>query len=1006
VTQPNRLPRGGRIDRGRPLNFTFNGKRYQGYQGDTLASALIANGVSLVARSFKYHRPRGVVGCGAEEPNALVQLERGAHTTPNVRATQVELYSGLVAHSVNCWPSVEFDVAGVNSLLARIIPAGFYYKTFMWPRRGWLFYERFIRRAAGFGVSPRQPDPDRYDKRYEHCDVLVAGGGPSGLCAALAAGRAGARVILADEQNELGGGLLSARRRVDGRPAMQWVQAAVEELSAMGHVRLLPRTTVAGYYDHNFLTLLERVTDHLPLGERAANRTLPRQRFWGVRAAQAVLATGAIERPLVFCNNDRPGVMLASAVSAYLNRYGARPGSRAVVFTNNDSAYQTALDLADAGVAVACVVDSRAEPAGELPRRVRARRIEVLAGHAVVNVRGARRVRGAEVMRVDEAGHIVGVTMRPVPCDLVAVSGGWNPAVHLHAQSGGRARFDAGRATFVPGKPVSAERSAGACRGSFELAACLQEGFEAGEQAARAAGFQPPRARKRPAAEEPAAQPLEPLWVVPARQPVERRPKQFIDLQNDVSTADVALAVREGYENVEHCKRYTLIGFGTDQGKLGNINGAACLAMTLGRDIASTGTTTFRPPYTPVPFGAVTGRHVGPLYDPVRKTAMHEWHVQAGAEFENVGQWKRPWYYPRGGESMHEAVNRECLAARNGVGVLDASTLGKIDIQGPDAAELLDRVYTNGWKKLRVGRCRYGLMLGEDGMVMDDGVTARLGEQHYLMSTTTGGAASVMAWLERWLQTEWPHLRVYLTSVTDQWATVSLAGPQSRNVVGAVCDDIDLSPGAFPFMSFREGTVAGVPARVFRISFSGELGYEVNVPANYGRHVWEAVMEAGKPYDITPYGTETMHVLRAEKGFIIVGQDTDGSVTPVDLGMDWILAKHKDFIGKRSLQRSDMLREDRKQLVGLLTENPREVLPEGAQLVAHVSDERPLPMMGHVTSSYYSAALGRAIALAMVQGGRARLGERVHSPLRDGRVMRAEIVKPVFYDPEGARQDV
>jgi sarcosine oxidase subunit alpha len=1004
VRPPRRLATGGRIDRGRPLAFTFNGRRLQGYQGDSVASALLANGVRLVARSYKYHRPRGIVGCGAEDPNALLQLESGAVTVPNVRATQTELYEGLRASSVNCWPSVELDIAGLNSRFARLMPAGFYYKTFMWPPRLWMTYERMIRRAAGFGVAPRAPDPDRYDKMHAHCDVLVVGGGPAGLAAALAAGRNGARVILADEQNELGGALLGMRETIDGRPALEWVTGAVEELSGMEEVRVLRRGTVFGYYDHNFLGIVQQLTDHLPPKSRGSG---PRQRFWRVRAKQVVIAAGAIERPLVFCNNDRPGVMLASAVSTYLNRYAVAPGAHALVFTNNDSAYRTALDLNDAGVQLAGVVDVRSDPRGELPQRVRERGIEIMGGHSVVDVRGVKGVRGVEIMRLDEDGRGLKVSAHALGCDLVAVSGGWNPAVHLHAQSGARARFDAERACFVPGAPVQAERSVGACNGTFALGQCLAEGFTAGAEAAKAAGVGGRRTRRKsPSAAEVRVEPLEAFWVAPAAAPVARRPKQFLDLQNDVSTADIALAVREGYQNVEHCKRYTLLGFGTDQGKLGNINGAAVLAMTLGNDIASTGTTTYRPPYTPVTFGAIAGREVGELYDPVRKTALHEWHVEAGAEFEDVGQWKRPWYYPKPGESMHDAVNRECRAARSGVGVLDASTLGKIDVQGPDAAEFLDRIYTNGWKKLAVGRCRYGLMLGEDGMVMDDGVTARLGERHYLMTTTTGGAARVFSWLERWLQTEWPQLKVYLTSVTDHWATVAVAGPKSREVLAALCQDIDFSRDAFGFMSFREGTVAGVEARVFRISFSGELAFEINVPANYGRHVWEAVMEAGRPHGITPYGTETMHVLRAEKGFVIVGQDTDGSVTPVDLGMEWILAKHKDFLGKRSLSRADMLREDRKQLVGLLTENPREVLPEGAQLVEKVSGERPLPMLGHVTSSYHSPCLGHSIALALVKGGRARMDQTLHAPLADGRVIATRVTRPVFYDPEGARQNV
>jgi len=1001
MTQVRRLPTGGRIDRDRALEFSFNGRKLTGYAGDTLASALLANDVRLVARSFKYHRPRGIVGAGAEEPNALLQIGSGPRTLPNQRATQVALYSGLQAVSVNGWPSLQFDLMAVNSQLSGLLPAGFYYKTFMWPRRMWSRYERQIRRAAGLGRSPTEPDPDRYDKTNAHCDVLVAGGGPAGLAAALAAGRAGARVILVDDQAEFGGGLLGGRDRIDDRPALDWVAATLAELRSLPEVRLLPRSTVFGYYDHNFLAIAERITDHLPPGAV----DVIRQRLWRVRAGRVVIATGAIERALVFGNNDRPGVMQASAVSTYINRYAVCPGREAVVFTNNDGAYQTALDLMDAGVAVGAVVDVRSAVEGELPVRVRDAGVPILAGHVVVDVQGSRGVEGARVMALDASGGgLTGPHPEGIRCDLIAVSGGWSPAVHLHSQSGGKAVFDPSLACFVPGASVQAEVSAGAAKGSFGLADCLAEGFEAGAAAAREAGFDPASTQAVPAVAAVREAPLSPMWRVPSWGGV-KGPKQFVDFQNDTSAADIELAAREGYRSIEHVKRYTALGFGTDQGKLGNINGMAILADTLGQDIPATGTTTFRPPYTPVTLGTLVGRTVDELFDPVRKTAIHEWHLDRSAEFENVGQWKRPWYYPQPGESLHDAVNRECLAARRGVGVMDASTLGKIEVRGPDAGEFLNRVYTNGWKKLGIGRCRYGLMLGEDGMVMDDGVTARLAEDHYYMTTTTGGAAHVMGWLERWLQTEWPELRVYLTSVTDQWATVAVVGPESRGVLSALCSDIDLAPEAFPFMSFHEGTVAGVPARVFRISFSGELSYEINVPADYGRHVWEAVMAAGAPAGITPYGTETMHVLRAEKGFIIVGQDTDGSVTPGDLGMGWILAKNKDFLGRRSLLRPDSVRADRKQLVGLKTLEPGFVLPEGAQLVDDPNVPKPVPMLGHVTSSYYSACLGRSIALALIKGGRERVGDVIQAPLSDGRIVRAEICGPVFYDPEGVRQN-
>ena len=1010
-----RLPAGGRIDRRTRFHFTFNGKRYEGHAGDTLASALMANGVHVVARSWKYHRPRGIVASGVEEPNAVVQLETGAATVPNARATEVALYDGLVATSVNAWPSVDFDLMAVAGLFARVMPAGFYYKTFMWPKSLWRRYEHYLRKAAGLGTAPTDPDPDRYDRMNAHCDVLVVGGGPAGLAAAWAAGTAGARVILADEQSEFGGSLLSHRDiaavaadpaadgTIGGGSPMAWVTRTVARLAPMPDVRLLPRSTVFGYHDHNFLTIAERLTDHLPPGERKG----PRERVWRVRAKQVVLATGAMERPIVFANNDRPGVMLASAVSAYLNRYGVQPGTRAVIFTNNDSAYRTALRLASAGIEVAAVVDARPTPRGELPERVRRAGIEVIERAVVVDVRGTWRVAGVDVMSLDEHGTAVTGPVTTFACDLLAISGGWSPVVHLHAQSGGKPTYDDARACFVPGTAVQAERSAGAANGSFSLGACMAEGTAAGAEAARLAGFGAPLASFPPTVADVMEEPLVPVWVAPSPRGIDRGPKQFVDLQNDVSASDIVLAAREGYHSIEHAKRYTAMGFGTDQGKLGNINGMAILAQALGQDIPTTGTTTFRPNYTPVTFGAIAGPDLGDQFDPIRKTALHAWHEEHGALFENVGQWKRPWYFPKPGEDLHAAVARECLAARNRVAIMDASTLGKIDIQGPDAATLLDWVYTNAWSKLGIGRCRYGLMLDENGMVMDDGVTTRLGEHHYLMTTTTGGAARVMSWLERWLQTEWPHMKVYLTSVTDHWATAAIVGPDSRKVVESVCEGIDFSAEAFPFMSAKEGRAAGVPARVMRISFSGELAYEINVCANEARHVWDALMAAGEKFAITPYGTESMHVLRAEKGFIIVGQETDGSVTPIDLGMDWIVAKGKDFLGRRSLSRTDTARSDRKHLVGLLTDDPAAVLPEGGQVVAANAKERvPVPMLGHVTSSYFSANLERAIALALVQNGRNRMGEKVRVSMAGGRALTAAITKPIFLDPEGARQNV
>ncbi|MCH9019099.1 MAG: sarcosine oxidase subunit alpha family protein [Proteobacteria bacterium] len=996
--QVNRRPEGGRIDRDRSLGFTFNGRRYTGFAGDTLASALLANGVMLVGRSFKFHRPRGIFSCGAEEPNAIVQLGAGARTEPNLRATQIELFEGLEAASVNCWPSVEFDAGAVSDWFSRLMPAGFYYKTFMWPARFWPQYEYVIRHAAGLGRAPAEKDPDRYEKFHVHCDVLVAGGGPAGLAAAFAAGRSGARVILADEHSEFGGALLGLGAGIGGKPAIEWVESTVGKLRGMAEVRLLPRSTVFGYYDHNDLGIAERVTDHLG---PAAPPGPPRQRLWKVRAKQVVLAAGAHERPLVFADNDRPGVMLASAAQAYVNRYAVRPGERAVVVTNNDSAYQVALDLDDAGVKVAALVDLRPAPEGPLADALRDRGIDVLGGRAVVATSGGRRVDAVEVGRLnDDADRIVGGTRR-INCDLVCVSGGWNPAVHLFSQSRGKLRFDAAGACFTPGDSYQAERSAGACNGAFRLADCLAQGLAAGAAAARDAGFRKGRAPAAPKAPEPEAAPLRAVWRIPLPGDRARGAKQFVDLQHDVTAADVALAAREGYAAVEHLKRYTTTGMGTDQGKTSNVNALGILGQVTGTDIAGVGATTFRPPYTPVGYGLLAGRDVDHLFDPARRTPMHAWHESVGAVFEDVGQWKRAWYYPRGAESMRAAVDRECLAVRNSVGIVDASTLGKIDVQGADALELLNRVYTNAWDTLKPGRCRYGLMLGEDGMLFDDGVTSCLGENHYHMTTTTGGAERVLAWLEQWLQTEWPRLKVYLTSVTTHWAVAAIQGPNARRLLAELCDDVDL--GAFPFMSWRDGTVAGIPARIFRVSFSGELSYEINVPSSLGVALWQALMTAGARYGITPYGTEAMLVLRAEKGYVVVGHDTDGTVTPQDLGMDWIVSKKKkDFLGKRSFARSDTARPDRKHLVGLLTEDPREVVPEGSQIVEEVRPAPPMPMGGHVTSSYWSAALGRSIAMALLVNGRNRHGETVTISLPD-RNVRAAVTKPVFYDPEGEK---
>jgi sarcosine oxidase subunit alpha len=999
MSQSFRIAQGGRIDRDNQLKFSFNGKTYTGQAGDTLASALLANGIHMVGRSWKYHRPRGILSAGAEEPNAIFQLEKGEKTIPNARATQVELYDDLDASSVNCWPSLDFDLLSINSKVSRMLPAGFYYKTFMWPKSMWMKYEHIIRKASGLGKSPEVNDTDRYEHSHRHCDVLVAGGGVAGLTAALAAGRAGARVILVDEQSEFGGMALSSHDKIDGQPVSEWIQAAVAELQELPEVMLLPRSTAYGYHDYNFLTINQRLTDHLALNKRKGGR----EKLWHIRAHQVVLATGAMERPLVHSNNDRPGIMLASAVSTYVNRYAVKPGKRAVIFTNNDSAYQTALDLNAAGAQVIAVVDARSQSSSELAKMVRSAGIEVMNSSAVVDTSGGKRLQSVQVMSLSSDGQSVSGQRRTLSCDLLAVSGGWSPVVHLSSQSGAKAVWNEEAAMFIPGKAVQSQASIGSANGTLDLKHSLIEAVDAGNAAAKACGFE--SSMKAPQSDAVDSDPIMPLWLVPSDKEKGREPKAFIDLQNDVGSADIELAAREGFHSVEHVKRYTAMGFGTDQGKTGNINGMGILAKTLNQTIAETGTTTYRPNYTPVTFGSMAGQNLGSrLFDPARKTAMHGWHEENSAEFEDVGQWKRPWYYPKAGETIHDAVNRECLATRNSVGILDASTLGKIEVKGKDSAQFLEMMYTNNWMKLPVGMARYGFMLGEDGMVMDDGVTIRLAEDHFYMHTTSGGAAGVMSSMERWLQTEWPEMEVFLTSVTDHWATAAVVGPNSRKVVSAICDGIDFSAEAFPFMASRLGKIGEWECRVNRISFSGELAYEVNLPANYGRFMWEKLMEAGAQYDITPYGTETMHVLRAEKGYVIVGQDTDGSVTVDDLGMSWAVSKTKaDFLGKRSLSRPDTARKDRKQLVGLLTELPDSVLPEGAQLVNDPGAATPVPMVGHVSSSYYSACCGHSIAMALVKNGRQRMGETIYAPLSDGRVLKATITQPLFYDKEGAK---
>ena len=985
MTQPNRLTRGGRIDRTAPLKFLFDGKPIHGYEGDTVASALIGNGVTLVGRSFKYHRPRGIVSAGTEEPNAFVQLGRGRRTLPNRLATLTRATDGLEVHSVNAWPTLQFDVMAALGFADSFIPAGFYYKTLMWPRRLWPLYERVLRRAAGLGTAPTQDDPDRYDHTNAHCDVLVVGAGPSGLAAALAAARHGARVILADEQDELGGDLVT----IDSTKESDWISAAVAELCSMSTVTLLPKTTVFGLYESNLTLMLERRYS----ADTGASGSECGSRIWRVLPRRIVLATGAHERPLIFPNNDRPGVMLAGAISTYIKRYAVVPGSQAAIFTNNNSAYRAAFDLEDVGVRVAAIVDVRYKEHDRLFDEAQDRGIQVHSGSVVSNVRGRGRVNALGILSRD------GVSRGEVECDLVGVSGGWTPALQLHGQAGGHFEWDSQLAAFVP-EASNGIYPAGAVIGGMTTETALAQGTSAGIAAAE----ERPESSQRnvDVTSKPSDLQLESYGVPPGD--LGAMTKQFVDFHEDVTLDDLRLALREGFESIEHVKRYTTLGMGPDQGKIANSLATIAVAELRGVHPASVGTPRHRPAYTPIAFGAIAGRVVGALSDPVRVTPMQVWHETAGARFENVGQWQRAWYYPRSGESMAEAVARECVAVRRRVGIMDYSTLGKIEVTGPDAGELLDRVYVNRWKDLQPGRCQYGLMLGEDGMILDDGVAARLDDSRYLLFTTTTGAATVLNWLERWLQTEWRDLQVYLTSVSEQWSNIVIAGPNSRKLLAAVGTDIPLEARDFPFMACRDGKLAGVASRVFRISFSGELSYEINIAADEARHVWEALVERGDQYGLTPYGTEALHVLRAEKGFIIVGQETDGSVTPDDVGLGRMVSRRKDFIGKRSLSRDDLRRSDRKQLVGLQTDDPAQVLPEGGPVVDVPGGAPPVPMRGHVTSSYFSAVLDRSIALALVGDGRSKLGEQLFVATHDDDWIPVRSCSPMFYDPKGLRQ--
>ncbi|WP_075483508.1 sarcosine oxidase subunit alpha family protein [Candidatus Pelagibacter communis] len=986
------------VDETRKLSFTFNGKKLYGYKGDTLASALLSNDIHLVGRSFKYHRPRGIMTSGSEEPNAILQIGNDdALTEPNVRATEIELYDGLICNSQNCWPSVKFDIGGINNFLSPLLPAGFYYKTFMWPASFWEKYEFFIRKSAGLGKSPTKQDPDMYDHRYLHCDILIVGGGVSGLMAAQIASDDNKKVLLLEDKELLGGSLIyddSDISKIDNQKSSEWLKKLIDNIKKNKNITIKTRTSLAAYHNYNFLLARQNLTDHLSVNDR--NNKI-RQRLYKIRAKKVIISTGAIERPQVFHNNDRPGIMLASAVKKYIDYYGVRCGLENIIFTNNDSAYETALSLHKSGTKLNAIIDIRDNSSSEIVKQVKNLGIQIYWNHTVVDTKGYKRINKVTIMKLNDKGNDVIGKKIDLNCDCLAISGGWTPMVHLFTQSGGKLRFDNKDNIFVPDKTNLDQLSIGSAKGDFELDDVLKNSIKDTKKFLNIENSNFDKIDVKCSKEKEKKN----IWLLPSDRPLSKT-KPFLDYQNDSTAKDIKLALREGFKSIEHVKRYTTTGMGTDQGKLANMHALGIVADTTNTNMGDLGTTTFRPPYTPLTFGTIVGRNVGQFFDIFRKTPMHEWHVDNNAKFENVGQWKRAWYYPKDGETMHDAVQRESKAARESSGILDASTLGKIDIQGTDANEFLNRVYTNAWSKLQIGKCRYGLMLNEDGMVYDDGVTTRLGENHYLMTTTTGGAANVMSKLEDYLQTEWPELDVFLTSVTDHYATASVCGPNAKKIINKIFKDLDLSDESFPHMSFKEVKLGEINCRVMRISFTGELSYEINVEASYGKYIWEKCIEAGKEFNITPYGTETMHLLRAEKGFIIVGQDTDGTMTPVDLQMDWIISKKKyDFIGKRSLYRSDTVREDRKQLVGLLTDDPNEILEEGAQIVKD-ENKKPVDMLGHVTSSYFSPTLKKSIALAVLKEGKQLKGQKLLVPMID-KTIKVTVSDTIFLDKENER---
>ena len=995
MTQKYRLDKGGFIKRDKKISFKFNGKKYFGYEGDTLASALLANGVHLVGRSFKYHRPRGFIAAGVDEPNAKVQLYHGAKTEPNAVATEVELVEGLVAKSQNCFPSVSFDFGEINNFFSKLFPAGFYYKTFMWPKNFWYrIYEPIIRKAAGLGVAPLKPDPDRYEHKFEYCDVLVVGSGPSGLASALAAAKNGARVIIAEDKFRFGGSLLTDEVTVGNKKGKDWADETIEQLKIMPNVVVKNRSQVFGYYDHNMMVMFERTKDHL----KFPNKYTPRQRLWYIRAKEVVASTGSIERPLVFGNNDRPGIMLASAAKEYLRVYGVLVGKKPIIFTNNDSAYETAIDFKKNGINP-IVIDIRENSESSVIKEAKNLKIDIRFSHAIANTRGHLRVNSATIGKLNEQKTNY-ESLEDISCDCICVSGNWTPTVHLASQSGNKLKFDENINAFIPNQSRQNETTVGSAKGSFTLKKSLEEGFNKGFELSNKITKKNIKSAI-PTSNERSNGKQNKFWCMPL--PKNKNYKRCVDFQNDVYVSDIELAIREGFRSIEHVKRYTTLGMATDQGKTSNLNGLQLVSSIEKKIVPEVGHTTFRPPYTPVTIGAIVGREVGKYYRPTRKSPIHAWHEKNNAVFVDAGLWLRPRYYNQGNETLHEASKREAFNVRNNVGICDVTSLGKIDIKGPDSAEFLNRVYTNAWMKLPIGKARYGVMLREDGIVFDDGTTTRISENHFHMTTTTAQAVNVLAHLEYYLQVVWPELNVNVLSTTEQWAGAAVAGPNSRSLLEKLFPDTNVSNEALPFMGFKEADLFGVPARIFRISFSGELAYEINVESGYGIFMWEKIMELGKEMGIEPYGTEALSTLRIEMGHV-AGSEIDGRTISSDLSLDGMLSKKKDFIGKRSLNRKAFIESGREKIVGVVPLDKKTMIPEGSHIVVDNKASLPNPKLGHISASCWSVEYNNPFSLAILKDGKQRIGEKLYalSPLKSKSIP-VEIVSSHYVDPKGER---